>query len=53
LRRHLATDGADDGDKDRKMREPAVSQVAANKGERPVGVFAQLVYQSKIVHKFL
>jgi hypothetical protein len=53
LRRHRATDGADHGDKDRKMREPAASQVAANEGERPVGVFAQLVHQSKIVHKFL
>jgi len=40
LCRHRATHGAHDGDEDRKMRNPASSQVAANEGERPVGVFA-------------
>jgi hypothetical protein len=53
LRRHRATDGADDGDEDRKMREPAALQVAANEGERPVGVFAQLVHQARTVRQGL
>ena len=52
LCRYRAAHGADDGDENRKMRDAAPSQVAANEGERPVGVFAQLVHQSKTVHQF-